>query len=104
MVEKACLPDLLDRLSAKEHIAATFRPTEPISKDCQATCVEAQEANAGKQWPCKCTHLCVSGSPRHTHQHQLVFTDCYSELESDLALEVHICRVSISVLIRCHPN
>ncbi len=49
-VEMACLPDFFDRVSVKEHIAATFS-LGALAKDCLATCAEAQEANTGKRWP-----------------------------------------------------
>ncbi len=46
-VEMVCLPDFFDRVSAQEHIAATFS-LGALAKDCLATCAEAQEANTGK--------------------------------------------------------
>ncbi len=39
-VEMACLPDFFDRVSAKEHIAATYSPGA-LAKDCLVTCAEA---------------------------------------------------------------
>ncbi len=32
VVEMECFPDFFNRVSTKEHITATFRPTEPRKK------------------------------------------------------------------------
>ncbi len=66
VVEMACLRDFLDRVSVKEHIAATFS-LGALAKDCLATCAEAQEANTGKRWPSACIFVHVV-APRYTHQ------------------------------------
>ncbi len=65
-VEMACLPDFFARVSAKEHIAATYS-LGALAIDCLATCTEAQEANTGKQWPSARIFVYVV-APRHTHQ------------------------------------
>ncbi len=67
-VETACLriPDFFDRVSVKEHIAATFS-LGALAKDFLAPYVEAHEANTGKQWPSACIFVYVVAL-RHTHQ------------------------------------
>ncbi len=65
-VEMTCLPDFFDHVSANEHITATFS-LGALAKDCLATCVEAQEANSGKQWPSARIFVYVV-APHHTHQ------------------------------------
>ncbi len=58
--------DFFDRVSIKEHNAATFS-LGALAKDCLANCAEAQEVNTGKRWPSACTFVYVVAS-RHTHQ------------------------------------
>ncbi len=96
-VEMACLPDFFNRVSAKEHITATFS-LGALAKDCLATCAEAQEVNTGKRWPSACMLVYVV-APRHTHQRELHFVDCHLQLESNLALELHTSEITSSVLI-----
>ncbi len=45
-VEAVEMADFFDRVSAKEHTAATFSLGD-LAKDCLATCAEAQSANTG---------------------------------------------------------
>ncbi len=80
-VKMACLRDFFDRVSAKEHIAATFSLGslgKRLSIDlCGGPGSEHKKAMA------KRTHLCVRGSPS---PHTIEFVACHSKLESDLAL------------------
>ncbi len=68
------------------HIAGTFRRIEPRQKTVKRRSrMETQETNIGKRWPNARVSVYVV-APRRTHQRQLVFTACDSELESDLTI------------------